>query len=111
MQFARSNLQPLFLVANFLVRLAFLDWYAAPLTDELYILDQTFFGPGRRLPMVPSLISLLRLTGADAWWSAKLISMTAGVFTIVPTFYMARKLTDSKAEMVRSVSRRSTLSR
>jgi len=98
MHFVRSNPLILFLVANFLVRLAFLDWYAAPLTDELYILDQTFFGPGRRLPMLPSLIAMLHSTGADAWWSAKLISMTAGVLTIVPTFYMARKLSISKVE-------------
>ncbi len=98
MHFVRSHPLLVFLAVYFVARIPFLDWYAAPLTDELYILDQTFFGPGRRLPMFPSLIALMRLTGADPWWSAKFISSLAGVLTVVPAFYMAQKLS---SDMVR----------
>lgn len=67
------------------------------MTDELLIMKQTFFGPGRRLPMVPSLIDVLRHLGVDPWWGGKFIAMVSGVLIIVPTFYMTRKLTTSKA--------------
>ncbi len=92
MKFIRSNPLLVFLAIYFIVRIPLFDWYAAPLTDELDILDQTFFGPGQRLPLFPSLIDVMRRMGADPLWSAKLISQVSGVLTVVPAFYMAQKL-------------------
>jgi len=96
MKFLRTHPLAVFVLANLLVRLPFLEWYSAPMTDELYIMDQTFFGPGRRLPLFPSLIDMVQLVAADRWWAAKFVSMLTGVLTIIPSYYMTRKLSDSK---------------
>lgn len=95
MKFIRNYPLLVFLAGYFVVRLPFLNWYSAPLKDELYILDQAFFGPRRRLPMLPSLIDIMRRMSAEPWWSGKFISSLAGVLTVIPTFYMAKKLTES----------------
>jgi 4-amino-4-deoxy-L-arabinose transferase-like glycosyltransferase len=84
-----------FVLANVVLRLPFLNWYAAPLTDELYIMDQTFFGPGRRLPMFPSLIDVFQaILPVERWMAAKIVAMLSGVLTIVPAFYLAKKLSN-----------------
>lgn len=81
-----------FVLALIVLRIPMIWWYPAPLTDELYIIDQSFFGPGRRLPMLPSLIDMATWVGFGNWMSGKFIAMVAGVLTVIPVFFMTRRI-------------------
>lgn len=81
-----------FVLALIVLRIPMIWWYPAPLTDELFIIDQSFFGPGRRLPMLPSLIDMATWVGFGNWMSGKFIAMVMGVLTVIPIFYMTRRI-------------------
>lgn len=88
MNFIKKHPLALFVLALIVLRIPMIWWYPAPLTDELLIIDQSFYGPGGRLPMLPSLIDMATWIGFEDWISGKFIAMVTGVLTVIPVFYI-----------------------
>lgn len=89
----------LFIVFSFalILRLLFLNWNSAEYTDSIFFM--TMFAKVRSSawpPLYPALIQAFNLLFRDLELSGKLISIIAGAMTVLPIFYLGRKIYDEQ---------------